>query len=111
MVEGEPGPGGSPCRVRFTDMAPTHLVLEVESRGPSWLLVFDTWAPGWRAEVDGVEQPILRANGMFRLVALPARARRIALSYTPPGMRLGAVASTLGLLGLAALVRLGWHRG
>ena len=60
--------------------------------------------------MDGVEQPILRANGMFRLVALPAGARRIALGYTPPGMRLGEVGSTPGLLGLAALVLLAWHR-
>ncbi len=37
----------------------------------AWLLITDTWYPGWRATVNREPVPILQANGAFRAVPVP----------------------------------------
>jgi len=75
--------------------------LEVEARlgAPGVLVVLEAFDPGWRASVDGAEAMVLRANGLFRAVRLPAGRHRVLFAYRPPSAAAGAV---LGLLGVAA---------
>jgi uncharacterized membrane protein YfhO len=71
------------------------------------LVVNDTYYPGWRAFIDGRPAPILRANGAFRGVRVPAGARSVSFAFEPMSFRLGAWASaaTVGALGVVGLVR------
>ncbi|HET7291166.1 MAG TPA: YfhO family protein [Vicinamibacteria bacterium] len=66
--------------------------------GAGYLVVRDSHAPGWRAFVDGSAAPLLRANGRHRAVPVPAGRHVVRFEYHPPGLRLGAAVSTLGLV-------------
>jgi hypothetical protein len=72
------------------------------------LVVSETYDAGWRCEIDGRRQPILRANHAQRAVVLKSGRHRVAFSYHPLSLSLGAgtTAATLGvLLGWALLRR------
>lgn len=78
---GAPGP---PCRwtVRPLEERPARLVVEVS--GPAgFLVVAGSWAPGWRARVDGRDAPLVPVNLAFRGVPFPAGDHRVEMSYSP----------------------------
>jgi hypothetical protein len=60
--------------------------------------------PGWTATVNGRDVPILAANYAFRAVEVPAGTSVIEMRYRPPGLRAGALASALGLIGIGAVL-------
>jgi len=69
---------------------PEHVRIEVAPERAAWLVLTDTWYPGWQAEVDGAPAPILRANGLYRAVRVPAGAREVRFDYRPASLRAGA---------------------
>ncbi len=84
----------------WVDAAPTT---------PSWLILNDTYADGWRAYVRAIgagddaetEVPITRVNGNFRGVVLEPGAWTVRFRYSPLSLRLGAVVSMLAAMALA----------
>ena len=100
------GGGAATCRsgrARRTAWVPGHERYEVEADGTAYLVTRDSFARGWRARVDGVEVPLLRANGKHRAVPLPAGARDVSLRYHPPGLRAGLALTCLSVLALLTL--------
>jgi uncharacterized membrane protein YfhO len=75
---------------------------DVESNASAYLVVRDSHARGWRAAVDGVSAPVLRANGKHRAVAVPAGRHEVLLEYHPPGLRPGLALFALSVLLCAA---------
>lgn len=67
---------------------------------PGLLVLTDTAYPGWRAEVDGQRVRLLRANYVFRAVALGPGEHRVVFRYRP-WWRLWIWALSLGGLALA----------
>jgi hypothetical protein len=51
----------------------SHLRLRVvnPSQQTAWLLITDTWYPGWQATVNRKPVPVLQANGAFRAIPIP----------------------------------------
>lgn len=88
--------------------APEHLVVEVENAIPGILVLSDTYAPGWRATVNGQRAPILKANGLFRGIALGPGSHTISFEYRPLSIIAGAIISvvTLVLLVLVSMLHL-----
>jgi hypothetical protein len=78
----------------------------VEADGPGLLVMRDSFARGWRAEVDGRGAPVLRANGKHRAVPVPAGRHEVRLRYAPPGLEAGFVLSALS----AVVLGVGWWR-
>jgi hypothetical protein len=64
---------------------PDYIEIEIESSAPdgSLLVLSDTYYPGWKVFVDGIEKHILRANYAFRGVALPNGSRRVVFVFDP----------------------------
>jgi uncharacterized membrane protein YfhO len=89
---------------------PERVVLRTDLPGPGYLVLGDTWYTVWQATVDGVGAPILRANLLFRAVALPAGDHEVVFEYSPASLVLGGVASFLGLDLLATLALVDWLR-
>jgi len=56
--------------VRWLERTPNRHRLEVEVTGPALLVISENWYPSWRAQVDGTEVPVLRADHTFRAIAL-----------------------------------------
>jgi hypothetical protein len=66
--------------------------------------------------VDGDPAEILRANGLYRAVALERGSRRIVFEYVPDSLRVGGSVSlasvgVLGVLGAIAALRSRSSRG
>lgn len=80
-----------------------RVVVAVRSDRGGYLVLTDAYYPGWRAFVDGVEVPVLRANELFRAVHLEPGTHRVEFVFDPPSVRLGAAVS-LGTLALALAV-------
>jgi hypothetical protein len=81
----------------------TELVARCRADRDAMAVFIEQYDAGWRATVDGAAAPLLRANLLMRAVRLSAGEHVITLSYTPPGLRLGATVSGLSLLSLIAL--------
>ncbi len=95
------GPGGAAQIVRYED---EEVAVTLADSAGGILVLSDTYYPGWRAFVDGVEHPILRANHVFRAVVVPPGAKEVVFSYRPDSFRYGllvSVAAAALWLGLA----------
>jgi len=97
----EPASGGEvgAALLRFPSL--NRVVAEVETRGPAVLVLTQMDAPGWKVTIDGRAAPPLRANGLFRAVAIPAGRHQIVWSYRPASVMAGAALSAMALLFLA----------
>lgn len=110
IVEGEAAelPGGMPLMPAvITRYSPNEIELAATAGQPGYLLLSEVFYPGWRAWVDEVEQPVWRADYLFRAVALEAGAHRIRLEYDPLSFRLGLGLAAAGLLALLGLLLFG----
>lgn len=67
----------------------TALRVEAEAISDGLLVLTDTHYPGWRAWVYSIEQPIARANYLFRGVRLPKGRHTIEFRYEPLSFQLG----------------------
>jgi hypothetical protein len=68
---------------RIVRYANTEVIVEADSPTPGFLLLNDVWHPWWRAEVDGTPAEILKANVLFRAVALAAGRHRVRFVFRP----------------------------
>jgi hypothetical protein len=93
-----PVAAGSPASVRVLQDDPERVRIGVETDHPGFLVLADSYAPGWRVRVDGREAPLLRGNFLFRAVALDQGKHRVAMIYRPNSLILGAALSAIGLL-------------
>jgi hypothetical protein len=90
-----------PGTVRLVSRRPGRVDLSTDSVGDRVLVVFDAFAPGWTARIDGEPADVFRADGAFRGVRVPAGRHRVVEEYRAPGVREGLGLSIAGLLGLA----------
>jgi hypothetical protein len=59
------------------------VVVEAAAKQDGWLVLLDSYYPGWKAELDGKPAQIYRADGFFRAVKIPAGAHTVSFSYFP----------------------------
>lgn len=78
------------------------LTAKVNASGPMLAVLSDRWYPGWKARVNGADVPVLRANGVFMAVPVPAGVSDVEFHFTPGSVLLGAAISLAGLLALTA---------
>jgi hypothetical protein len=75
------------------------------------LVLSDQYYPGWKAIVNGVEQPIHQANGVFRGVWLEVGQHQVDFVFRPPRVILGAIISLVAMVASLSLVFIGWRQG
>lgn len=96
--------GGPPTPAHFVVDEPDEVVLAIDSPEAGYLVLADTHYPGWRATVDGKEQPIYPANVGFRAVPVGPGHHTIAFHYRPASFRAGVACSVAGLLACLAIL-------
>ncbi len=83
--------------------------IEAKAAAPSLVVVAQTYYHNWRAEVDGVPAPLLRANVAFQAVQIPAGKHAIHIFYRDHAFEIGAVISLCAwifcLAGLFGFIR------
>ncbi|MBI5565469.1 MAG: YfhO family protein, partial [Chloroflexi bacterium] len=87
----------------LTDSGNTVTIRAV-SPANGYLILADTYYPGWHALVDGTPTPIELANTAFRAVKLSAGEHVIEFRYEPASVKIGAaitiVCGVIVLIGL-----------
>jgi hypothetical protein len=83
---------------RLAEDQPERVVAQITTNSAGLLVVTDLFYPGWFAEEGGRRLEILRADGLFRAVALPAGSHRVTFRYRPLSFLIGAGISILALL-------------
>jgi hypothetical protein len=66
-----------------SSIVPDRMDFQLDVNRPGHFLVADTWFPGWRAEVNGRQVPIDRANVAFKAVAVPAGRVSLVFLFNP----------------------------
>jgi hypothetical protein len=75
--------------------AKTRVALAVSLNSTGILVLADSFYPGWKVYVDGVEGRIMRANYFFRGVLLPSGNHQVIFKYEPASLRYGAVVTLI----------------
>ncbi|HDQ70587.1 MAG TPA: hypothetical protein ENN19_00645, partial [Chloroflexi bacterium] len=89
--------GGGDATLVLRD-APNRVTIHADLVSAGYLVLADTWYPGWRARVDGVPLEILRANHAFRAVWLEAGQHTVEMVYRPASVLAGGAISLVTLL-------------
>ena len=72
---------------------PEHISLDVQAASEGYVVLADTYYPGWTATVDGQPADIERADILFRAVKVPAGQHRVELYYQPQPFSIGLLIS------------------
>ncbi|HXT01692.1 MAG TPA: DUF6541 family protein [Elusimicrobiota bacterium] len=99
-----PGTGAASDAVAIERWAPGRLALSATARAGRFLVISESWHPGWRARIDGRPAAVYRTDGALLGLAVPPGTHRVDLEFAPPlwgPARLISAASALIFLGLA----------
>jgi hypothetical protein len=100
-----------PGSARVVEYASDHVIIQASASRPALLVLSDSFYPGWRALVDGHEEPVLRGDLLFRVVALPPGEHEVQFRFEPSSIKLGLVVSGLTLLSGAIALAVSRRRG
>ncbi|MEE2713849.1 MAG: hypothetical protein VX913_13855 [Planctomycetota bacterium] len=94
--------------VQFQRQDPGRLAMTATTRGAGWLVVNDTWFPGWRAWITDesgsrTEVPVARAWTAFMAIPIGVGEQKIELEYRPRSITVGVVLTGLGWIGVLLL--------
>jgi hypothetical protein len=103
--------GGTFIPAQVKSYEPERVALEVQTDHPGWLVLADSYFPGWEARVNGRPVKIYRANYLARAVRVERGRSEIVFVYRPKsylwGRAITLLTLGLGLVGMAgpALIR------
>ena len=98
--------GNTDSRARGGAIIDEQVLIEVSSPDPAYLVLADTFYPGWKAEIDGVPVPlggIYKAFGYFRAIEIPAGDHLVRFFYRPDSFSIGIVL-TVGTLVVSVIL-------
>jgi len=93
-------PGGtqlSSGEADITSFSANRSVVRAETASAAYLVLSETYYPGWKASVDGTEEPMYRAYYLFRAVYLEKGNHEIVLTFKPESARRGTQLSLISL--------------
>jgi hypothetical protein len=105
----DPGPTGS---ARLIARRNTRFHIETSTPGRKLLVVSESFDDGWSATIDEIPAPVLRANGDYLGVVVPAGEHRVRLTWRsrPRDQGRRIALGGLVLLGLGLLMPVGRFR-
>lgn len=72
------------ANIQVQHYQPGRIELTVEADRPAWVVVNEVTARGWQARLpDGTVLPLLRGNGLFHALCVPAGRHQVQLRYSP----------------------------
>ena len=70
-------------RARIVSWRGDRIEIDAESERGGMLALHETYYPGWVAEIDDKQAPILRADVLFRGVEVPAGHHHVVFRFAP----------------------------
>ena len=106
VVETTGWDGNKPCSIgadlppsiRILSESANRIQIELNTHRQGWLVMKDTYYPGWVAWVNGTKAPIFATNGIYRAVRVNEGTNLIEFRYQPPSFFLGVTLSVLSWL-------------
>ena len=101
---------GTESKVEITNYTPNEVKLSASIPQPTWLVLADSYFPGWKAYAQSldsdteIELTIHRADGNFRAVYLQPGQWNVRFRYSPQSFQLGLYASFLSMVTLIFLL-------
>ena len=89
---------GAEARIEMLSDEATRVELRVRADDWGFVVLSDTFYPGWDARLDGRPVPILRANGVMRGVEVGPGDHMLSFDYQPASLRYGAWISGTALV-------------
>jgi hypothetical protein len=83
--------------VTITSYEANRVELKAETENGAYLLLTDTYFPGWKVTVNGERKEILRAFGTFRAVEVGPGESRVIMVYKPESFKIGGIVSAFSL--------------
>ena len=98
-------PPGSPSpdfdgQVEALRYAPNRVTVQTRQNAPGWLVLLDSYFPGWSVTVDGEPGEILQANQFYRAVRLAAGQHTVEFRFEPEGWATGVRIFQVAVAGL-----------
>ncbi len=103
-------PAGSEDRCRLTIDERRHIRIDIETASEAFLVLSDTWYPGWETTVDGEQASCYRANLAFRAVRVPPGRHVVEFRYRPLSILWGIATSAVAASCLGAVFVIGAMR-
>jgi len=97
--------GGAGRVLALDDHGPNRVVLSVSVPQGGWLVLADSWFPGWSSRIDGARGENFVANGLLRSIWLPPGDHSVEFTYLPSSVLVGLAISVLAWPTLVALLR------
>ena len=85
--------------VLITHYSLNHIELTADMPEPGFVVLADSYYPGWQATLDGEKTTIFRANSIVRAVYVPAGPHTLTFTFRPPDFFIGAGITVITLLG------------
>jgi len=105
ITRGKASPQDTAAIVSYT---PERVEITTHLNSPGWLVLTDTYYPGWQAWIDGQPVKIRPVNILFRAVETPQGRHTVVFAFKPESFWWGAIISSVTLLavilGLAGLL-------
>jgi hypothetical protein len=101
--EGTP-PGEGRSDIRILTYQPNRIEVVVSTPESGFLVIGDSFHPGWTAEVDGRASTVYLANYVMRAVAVPEGVHRIGLTFVPKALIAGTLITAAGWAAIAFLL-------
>jgi hypothetical protein len=83
---------------QVTAYAADSVRVHTSASGDAWLVLSDTYYPGWTASIDGQPANVLRGDVLFRVVPVPGGEHDVELRFEPLSVKVGLAISLLSLL-------------
>ncbi|MCX6645224.1 MAG: hypothetical protein NTY09_02525, partial [bacterium] len=98
MANIRPIGGDANSRARGGAIPDEQVLIDVSSPDPAYLILADTFYPGWKAEIDGVPvNKIYKAFGYFRAIEIPAGNHLVRFFFKPDSFTIGVTLSVVTL--------------
>jgi hypothetical protein len=98
------GSGPLEAKATIESYKATEVVLRVSSNADAFLVLSDMYYPGWKAEIDGVEVPILQANICQRAVQIAKGNHAVRFVFDSSSVKAGFCISIAALLAVGGLL-------
>lgn len=104
ICHGSSGIDGS--RAKIVKYSDREVIIESNFTNSGFLVLNDTYYPGWKVFVNGEEKEIIQANYLMRAVALSKGSHTVRFYYDPIYFKIGSVISLLTSLMVVFLILL-----
>lgn len=87
-------------KANITHYDNNKVVIDLSTKQTGYLLLMDSYFPGWKVFIDGKESEILQADHIYRAVKVPPGDHVVRFIFDPPLFKVGLIITLLGFIGL-----------